>query len=360
MKKRIIHLIDDLGRGGAETTLVDLLPNLNEEYELILVTLGSRNDFDPAQIQCKEWIRLGYSGIKDIPKAVRLLKEVIREKKPDLVRSQLYYSTIVARLACPKDIPLVFSVHATMNEDPIAPHKRFFLYWLEKLTYRKRQHMVGVTQAVVDSFTRMFPDHGPTHLLHNFARDAFFNQPYKASYDGTRPLRLVCVSNIRLIKNIPYLVEAMQLMREEPVLLHIYGDGPMKAEVEARIQELRLTNVELKGRRNDIWNVLPDYDLFVSPSTVEGFGIAVAEAMSIGLPVVISDIPVYREIGSDKAFYLDNQKPESLLATLRAIIAGRIDLAQVSTGNKEYARNHFTKQGYLTKLRAIYQNAWNA
>ena len=354
-RKRIIHVIDNLGRGGAETLLVDLLPDLASEYDIILVTLNDVLDFEPAQIICKERVCLHYKGLPDLLFVAKRLKKIIKKFQPDLVRSQLYWSTIIARLACPREIPLFFSVHATMNDDPIAIHKRYFLNTLEKVTYRKWQHMIGVTQAVIESFKIFHPRHGKTILLHNFVRDQFFHQHFQASYDGSRPLRLVSVGNIRLIKNIPYLVHAMSQLPQDKVSLDIYGDGPLRGEVENLIEKYSLPNVNLKGKRSDIHHVLSLYDAFISPSTVEGFGIAVAEAMTIGLPVIISDIPVYREIAGEKALYLNNKDHHSLFAIIQSILNGEEDLKKQSDENRLYARIMFSKEGYLQKLKAIYK-----
>lgn len=356
-KKRIVHVIDDLSRGGAETLLVDLLPDLQSEYEIILVTLGNKLDFDAKQIECKERISLQYTGLKDLLPAAKRLKKIIQKYQPDLVRSQLYWSTIVTRLACPKKIPIFFSVHATMNEDPIAVHKKLFLNTLEKITYRKKQKMIGVTQAVIDSFVKIHPAHGETFLLHNFVRDVFFTkQRIRHSSDGV--LKLVSVGNLRLIKNMPYLVEALRSLSQEKITLDIYGEGPVREELLQLIGAYQLKNIRLMGRRNDIYNVLPDYDLYVSPSTVEGFGIAVAEAMSVGLPVIISDIPVYREIGGQHALYLDPKKPESLQNILMEILDGKVNLEALGDTIREHAQKTFSKKGYLAKLRSIYQTAF--
>lgn len=354
---RIVHVIDDLGRGGAETLLVDLLPDLAAQYEIILVTLGDKLDFDPQQIVCKEQISLHYKGVRDLLPAARRLKRIIHQHQPHLVRSQLFWSTIVTRLACPKEVPLFFSVHATMNEDPIAWHKKLFLNTLEKLTYNKRQKMMGVTQAVIDSFVKVHPTHGPTFLLHNFVRDVFFTRRRNQRSAGD-VLKIVSVGNLRLIKNMPYLVEALRSLPQERLSLDIYGEGPVREELTRLIDTYKLNNVRLMGRRNDIYNVLPEYDLYISPSTVEGFGIAVAEAMSIGLPVIISNIPVYREIGGEHALYLDPAKPETLRHTLTEILDGKVNLDALGDRTREHAQKTFSKSGYLAKLQSIYQTAF--
>ncbi len=354
-KKRIVHVIDNLVRGGAETMFIDMLSELVTEYELILVTLNEKLEFDRKEIICAEHISLHYYSIKDLPSTVMQLRKIIKRLQPDLVRCQLFFSTIIGRLACPKEIPFFFSVHATMNEDPIAFYKRYYLYLLEKLTYRPRQNMIGVTQAVIDSFIKVHSKHGKVFLLHNFVRNQFFIDTYQPQYQPGKTLRLVAVSNLRLIKNIPYLIETMKQLQHENVTLDIYGDGPLRSDIEKMIRDYDLSNVVLKGKRPDIHNILPQYDLYISPSTVEGFGIAVAEAMSVGLPVAISDIPVYKEIAGKQGFYINKDQPESLVNTIHQIIIGKADLEQISRANKEYSQKIFSKQGYLSRLIKIYQ-----
>ena len=53
------------------------------------------------------------------------------------------------------------------------------------------------------------------------------------------------------------------------------------------------------------------------PSHAEGFGLPVAEALRHGLPVIVSDIPIHREVGRDFCTYFDNRTPDSLTHLIR-------------------------------------------
>jgi glycosyltransferase involved in cell wall biosynthesis len=59
----------------------------------------------------------------------------------------------------------------------------------------------------------------------------------------------------------------------------------------------------------------------VTASRAEGFGIPVIEGMALGTPAVISDIPIFREIGGEAALYFDPESPASIAAAVRRLEA---------------------------------------
>ena len=65
--------------------------------------------------------------------------------------------------------------------------------------------------------------------------------------------------------------------------------------------------------------VLSRATALVSASRDEGFGIPLVEAMSVGTPVVASDIPIFREIGGDAAVYFDPSSPEDVASAVHML-----------------------------------------
>lgn len=129
----------------------------------------------------------------------------------------------------------------------------------------------------------------------------------------------LAVSTIEPRKNHGYLLDAFEALWRQgsPARLCIIGKIGWKCEGLM----LRIKRHPELGKRLFLFNGLNDRSLehayrnaraLVFPSYVEGFGLPLVEAMQRGLPVMASDIPVFRELGGDFVAYFDLNTPDSL------------------------------------------------
>lgn len=81
--------------------------------------------------------------------------------------------------------------------------------------------------------------------------------------------------------------------------IRMVGDGPLRADLERRLADAGLTNVDVLGfvTEEEKWEALRAASVFVSPSVEEGWGIAVGEALTAGVPVVVYALPAYGHFG---------------------------------------------------------------
>jgi glycosyltransferase involved in cell wall biosynthesis len=358
-------VIDSLEAGGAETMFVDILPRLADAFELHLVTCRDQNDFETDIYRHFTSVyNLDYSGnlslrhLGSLRIAVRKLKTRIIEVQPDLVHGQLFVSTVLSRFACPSSIPLVFTVHFTM--DVFYQRKYLSLLMWEKVSYKKYHHMIGVAAEVISTFKRIHPAHERSFLLYNYVKDPFFENQVDIAYRPGTKLKLVAVNNLRPIKNVPFLLDVMQSLKSLDIELDIYGAGTSFAEIRDRINREGISNVRLMGQHFDLEKKLKQYHLFVSASVHEGFGIAVAEAMSMGLPVLISNLPVYKEVAGELALYFDPAIQEELRDRLIQVYEGGTDLLERSKTSALYAASRFRKGNYTDGLISIYHKCMTA
>ncbi|MFK4962701.1 CDP-glycerol glycerophosphotransferase family protein [Lactococcus formosensis subsp. bovis] len=137
--------------------------------------------------------------------------------------------------------------------------------------------------------------------------------------------QFVNVARLSPEKNQKLLLEAFNELIKSGIKakLYILGTGALEEELRAKIIELNLTNeVKLLGQVENVSTVLKYMDYFVFPSLYEGQGMALLEAMALGLLPITSDIPTSREIlkeGYYGIIYKSNDKEELLKAMRQAL-----------------------------------------
>ena len=89
-------------------------------------------------------------------------------------------------------------------------------------------------------------------------------------------------------KNVKEILEIAKILKD--IEFQIIGDGPLFKEIVNLKNKYRLKNVNLLGRSNDIFRYLYDSDIYLSTSLYEGLPLSILEAMSIGLPIVASNV----------------------------------------------------------------------
>jgi glycosyltransferase involved in cell wall biosynthesis len=162
------------------------------------------------------------------------------------------------------------------------------------------------------------------------------------------PPRLGMVARLELHKDQPTLVRAMALLRDQGLHAELWliGEGSHRPQLEALIADLQLTDrVQLLGSRRDIPELLAQLDLFVfSARPDEGFGIALAEAMAAGVPIVATDVGACREVldGGRCGLLVEPGSAEALAAGIRQVLADPAAAQQRAAAAKERALRAFS------------------
>jgi L-malate glycosyltransferase len=145
---------------------------------------------------------------------------------------------------------------------------------------------------------------------------------------GLRPDGLLVLSVGRLTeqKGHVHLLEAIPGVLEKfpDTVFAIAGDGPFRAELEARAQQLGVSkSVHFLGTRSDVPTLLQMAHIFALPSLWEGLPIAMLEAMAAGLPVVATRVEGVEEVivDGENGLLLPPADPESLKIALLRLLA---------------------------------------
>jgi glycosyltransferase involved in cell wall biosynthesis len=314
---RLLFAIRALGNvgGGAERVLVDVVNGLTRRgHSLGIVT------FDPPErpsyymldgrvehlrIPIGDPARTSTAG--ETLRRIAPLRACVRGWEPEVAVGFMHSMFLPLGFALVgSGIPLVASDHMVATHYLSHPMERALLRATPMLT----RATTVMSPSIRDDFPRrlrrrmvVLPNPVSLHDERG-ARPALPQDPVEqvdARSMGRR--RLLTVGRLTQQKDHATLVDAFALLarRHEGWDLRIIGIGELHGELKAHIERLGLTErIDLAGFRRDIAAEHLQADLFVMPSRYESFGLAVAEAMQVGVPVVgFSDCPGVNELIRD-------------------------------------------------------------
>jgi glycosyltransferase involved in cell wall biosynthesis len=121
--------------------------------------------------------------------------------------------------------------------------------------------------------------------------------------------------------------------------------------------ELGLTNVEFGQQMSDeeLWDKYRKSKVLANPSLYEGFGIPTIEALALGVPAVISDIPVYHEVGGDLVSYFDPHNPNDIAKKIKERLENGITPSPERT--REHLEQFFWENIYKKFLEDLNKRA---
>lgn len=352
MKKTIVHIIYNLGRGGAETMLVTVIKELTD-YNNIVVTLFPQNHFKD-ELKCDKYYCLNLRSIFQIPFVSGRLRKIIKKNNADIVHSHLFWPTILARMGTPKNIPLITTIHAFIATS--VEYKKWYIRWLDRISYGFHKNIIITVAkgALTEYFNFLKIKPFNAYALHTFVDVKIFNSSNAILKNETGSMfKLITVGALRKQKNHTFLLEAFKFLDNKKFQLHIYGEGPLRNELEKVINDNSL-NIHLKGETKNIERIINQYDLFVMSSTFEGFSLSVLEAMAMRMPLLLSDIKSFREQCEETAVYFKLDDVKDFTEKLLPVTSDKNYLNNLGEAAHKRAVNNFTLEQHMAGLRKIY------
>jgi glycosyltransferase involved in cell wall biosynthesis len=301
MERRIVYFIDTLGRGGAETLLLSICKNLKKRYPQFAISVITHHTGDDL---VKDFETLGISveclHLDRCSLAQRFYKiyKALKKYKPDVLHTHLLYSDRYGHMpALLAGIAVRICTVHNMEQD-----RSYQDAITRKLTSLFSTTIVAVSQSVRDFSikNRLYSAQKMTTICNASNIDATLFTPRTYSM-VKQVIKLVNIGRLTRQKSQETLLRCMDNLnrsRSGAYELHLYGIGEDLPNLQGLIRHLGLQNVFLYGLVDNaqISSILRSCDIFISSSLWEGFHLSVVEAMSCGLPVVLSDIPPHREL----------------------------------------------------------------
>jgi len=178
---------------------------------------------------------------------------------------------------------------------------------------------------------------------------------------------LLAVGNLYSVKGHDVLVRAMAAVARRENLptwtLAVAGRGEEREGLERLARELEVdSKVVFLGFREDVGDLLHAADLFVHPSRSEGLPLAVIEAMSVGLPVVASDVGGIPEVVSDgvTGILVPPEDVDSLAAGIASLLADPARAEAIGETGRRAARDAYGIDRMVERYLELYRAALDA
>jgi len=250
-----------------------------------------------------------YHALKFVPitiNAASKIVEIVKKYELDLINVHyaLPYSTsaYLAKQICNtegRDLPVITTVHGTdVHTVGLKKHFKSII----KFTLENSDGITAVSQFLANIVKEKYEISKDVEVIYNFVDSEKFrrvpNPELRAKYAKPHEKIIFHASNFRRIKNIDDIVRAFSIISKEvPSKLLLAGDGPERLRIERLAKKLGVEDkTYFLGSCKNLEQYYSIADLFMLVSQLEGFGLALAEAMSCEVPVIATNVGSIPEI----------------------------------------------------------------
>ena len=230
---------------------------------------------------------------------------------------------------------------------------------------RAVDHVITVSETMKHEIHKYYPD-APVSVIYNGLNAHGFDGVTESSMLAVRQKLelpedfLLAVGHFEERKNYLRLIEALSILRDRGCacsLLIIGNDSGGRDALEKKVESLNLSrNVKILSGLSDL-EVRCAYklcSLFVFPSSYEGFGIPILEAMAAGCPMALSDIPVFREITQNQGIYFPYDNVELMAHAIEKALSSSADRSRlIEYGNQRI--KDFNFKNLATQIVSLYK-----
>ena len=318
--KKILMVAQTLSGGGTEVALVELINHLDtKKYEITLLLMDKDTSFID---RIKRKIKIKYLKFDDmfwhnlvsmntmVGKAIKKANINNSLKIYDMALKHIYSSVFNKRYDLAIDFYGYGSFTTAIVADKVNASKKVTwlhdakMSWIKNVEeyFDKYNKIFCVSKSVKVSFDKLYPQIDnksevfynlidKTNIIrkstefvpHNFKKNKF---------------NIVSVGRLTEQKGFDIALESAKILKNRGLNFQwfVVGEGRDRKKLEKKMRKLNLNNFFFfLGQRANPYPYIKNGNVFVLPSRHEGYGLAVLEARVLKKPVIVSNIPVYKE-----------------------------------------------------------------
>lgn len=301
------------------------------------------------------------SSVNNIPKSIQKQIQYIptRYKRNDLIAQVLWEKYIFPKAVLKRGADIVWSPHPSLSYISKIPHimtVHDVIYWrlpeyipnwkiriyvqLLKQSIKQVHQVITISTFSAEEIADIFELNTQSIPIIYPASPRIM----KKDYSDIKEKYLLYEGGLDIRKNVIKLIEAFSLIAPKYPDLYLYIAGnyfntPLIPDIPKSIESYDLQDrVKLLGyiSDDDMVKYIQDAEMLVYPSLYEGFGIPIIEGLSLGTPVITSNIGAMKEVGADAVVLVNPDSIKSIAKGIQNILSD--DLLKQSLIYKGYER----------------------
>ncbi len=356
MKKQILHLINSLETGGAETQILNILENAgNDKYRWHLGFLIGNGELLKGGNQNFEVLNLSVNGKFSFRKMVTLFR-YIKKNNISIIHTHLVQAGIIGYMVGKSAGAKVFIYtrhHLHLEKE------NSLIYRIFRVILNKYDRVVCVSEPVYNLLlNKGLPKEKLTVIYNGIAKD-FIAEEKSDNFEANS---LVSTGRLVEAKGFDILIKAVYLLKTEynlPVNCYIIGDGPEKKNLRELAESLKVSdNIHFPGKmeRHALIQTLIKKHLYVSASRFEGFNLALLEAMALKLPVISTKTGIAEEaiIHTENGILIEKENKHALAEAVYTLIKTPLLAEKIAVKGRETVINNYMIEKTISRLLELY------
>lgn len=300
---KILFITSNLGGGGAERALVNLINKLNRnKFEPHLALFQKEgefvdklaNDVPVYEIQPQD-----YGSIHRTWKRIFTIRKIVRNIKPDIIMSVLWQANAVVGLTDKLwnlNTNLIFNEQNSPLSSLITDARQRKLWPIAKRLYHQADLLIATSKGIaleLKSETGTSAD--KIKVVYNpiDIDSSKFTPKSRISKNNQDSFKILAIGRLTPQKNFSMLLKTCAIvLKTHNITLIVLGEGPERENLELLSRNLNISSrVNFLGFVPEPQVYYSQADIFALTSIHEGFGNVIVEAMSMGIPVIATDCP---------------------------------------------------------------------
>jgi len=260
----------------------------------------------------------------------------------------------------PKNLPVIATLHHSIHDPNLRPYKgwlraMYHQYWIapnERRVMQQAQQVTAVSQFVADMAKQTLCD-VPIQVIYNGVDTDLFCPGNRVRQKG-EPFRLLYVGSWKKLKGVDLIPSIMCKLGDG---FELYYTGNTAAEKDKVSMPKNMYNLGRLNQQQVIYE-MHKADAFLFPSRSEGFGLVVVEAMACGLPVIVSDLPVFAEIVDQyhSGILCEINNVHSFISVIKLLASDDYFHKRLSKDSSQKAKQKFSENKLITEYITLYRN----